>query len=124
MCASRGSPPTRARSRRAISSSRSRASASTGTISSKPRGKRAQSPRSSRSTGHALPGNLIAVPDPLHALGVLAALARRVCASGHRNRRQQQDDGREMLARPVLRAHFGGARVLATEGNLNNAACR
>ena len=69
-----------------------------------------------------LPGNLIAVPDPLRALGKLAAhwrarfalpVAVVVGSNG-------KTTVKEMLA-SVLRAHFGAARVLATEGNLNNA---
>ncbi len=69
-----------------------------------------------------LPGNLIAVPDPLRALGKLAAhwrarftlpVAVVVGSNG-------KTTVKEMLA-SVLRAHFGVARVLATEGNLNNA---
>ena len=69
-----------------------------------------------------LPGNLIAVPDPLRALGRLAAYWRArftlpvavvVGSNG-------KTTVKEMLA-SVLRAHFGAARVLATEGNRNNA---
>jgi UDP-N-acetylmuramoyl-tripeptide--D-alanyl-D-alanine ligase len=69
-----------------------------------------------------LSGNLIAVPNPLRALGELAAhwrarftlpVAVVVGSNG-------KTTVKEMLA-SVLRAHFGAARVLATEGNLNNA---
>ena len=71
---------------------------------------------------NALPGNGIAVPDPLAALGRLAAHWRSrfalpvfviVGSNG-------KTTVKEMLA-AILRAHFGEANVLATEGNLNNA---
>ncbi|MBK9117724.1 MAG: UDP-N-acetylmuramoyl-tripeptide--D-alanyl-D-alanine ligase [Betaproteobacteria bacterium] len=70
----------------------------------------------------ALAGTLIAVPDPLAALGRLAAHWRRqfalpvavvVGSNG-------KTTVKEMLAR-ILRAAFGAEGVLATEGNLNNA---
>ncbi len=69
-----------------------------------------------------LAGTLVAVPDPLAALGTLAAfwrarfalpLAVVVGSNG-------KTTVKEMLA-AVLRAHFGSDRVLATVGNLNNA---
>lgn len=69
-----------------------------------------------------LPGALIAVADPLAALGQLAAhwraqfalpLAIVVGSNG-------KTTVKEMLA-AMLRAHFGANSVLATEGNLNNA---
>jgi UDP-N-acetylmuramoyl-tripeptide--D-alanyl-D-alanine ligase len=67
-------------------------------------------------------GALIAVPDPLEALGRLAAhwraqfdvpLAVVVGSNG-------KTTVKEMTA-AILRAHYGGDAVLATEGNLNNA---
>jgi len=70
----------------------------------------------------AIAGNLIAVPDSLAALGALAAhwrarfaipVAVVVGSNG-------KTTVKEMLA-AILRAQFGDARVLATEGNLNNA---
>ena len=70
----------------------------------------------------ALSGDLIAVADPLAALGRLAAfwrakftlpLAVVVGSNG-------KTTVKEMLA-AILRAEFGDDRVLATEGNLNNA---
>ncbi len=70
----------------------------------------------------ALPGDLIAVPDPLAALGRLAAfwrakfdipLAVVVGSNG-------KTTVKEMTA-AIFRAHFGDAAVLATQGNLNNA---
>jgi len=70
----------------------------------------------------ALRGDLIAVPDPLAALGRLAAFWRAtfdipvavvVGSNG-------KTTVKEMLA-SILRAHFGDAAVLATQGNLNNA---
>lgn len=69
-----------------------------------------------------LAGNLIAVPDSLAALGALAAHWRArfaipvVVIVGSNGKTTVK----EMLA-AILRAHFGDARVLATEGNLNNA---
>ena len=69
-----------------------------------------------------LAGNLIAVPDSLAALGALAAHWRArfaipvVVVVGSNGKTTVK----EMLA-AILRAHFGDARVLATEGNLNNA---
>jgi UDP-N-acetylmuramoyl-tripeptide--D-alanyl-D-alanine ligase len=70
----------------------------------------------------ALPGNRIAVPDPLHALGALAAHWRAqftlpvIVIVGSNGKTTVK----EMLA-SILRAHFGDAQVLATRGNLNNA---
>ncbi len=70
----------------------------------------------------ALSGDLIAVADPLAALGQLAAfwrakftlpLAVVVGSNG-------KTTVKEMLA-AILRAEYGDDRVLATEGNLNNA---
>jgi UDP-N-acetylmuramoyl-tripeptide--D-alanyl-D-alanine ligase len=67
-------------------------------------------------------GALIAVPDPLAALGRLAAhwraqfaipLAVVVGSNG-------KTTVKEMTA-SILRAHYGSDAVLATEGNLNNA---
>jgi UDP-N-acetylmuramoyl-tripeptide--D-alanyl-D-alanine ligase len=67
-------------------------------------------------------GNLIAVDDPLHALGRLAGLWRArfdipvlvvVGSNG-------KTTVKEMIA-CILRAHFGAESVLATQGNLNNA---
>jgi len=70
----------------------------------------------------ALEGDLIAVPDPLTALGRLAAfwrakfdipLAVIVGSNG-------KTTVKEMTA-AIFRAHFGESAVLATQGNLNNA---
>jgi UDP-N-acetylmuramoyl-tripeptide--D-alanyl-D-alanine ligase len=70
----------------------------------------------------ALAGNLVAVADPVGALGALAAhwrarfaipVAVIVGSNG-------KTTVKEMLA-AILRAHYGEANVLATEGNLNNA---
>ena len=67
-------------------------------------------------------GALVAVPDPLAALGTLAShwrarfdipLAIVVGSNG-------KTTVKEMTA-AILRAHHGDAAVLATEGNLNNA---
>ncbi len=67
-------------------------------------------------------GDLIAVPDPLAALGHLAAFWRKkfdiplavvVGSNG-------KTTVKEMTA-AIFRAHFGDAAVLATQGNLNNA---
>jgi UDP-N-acetylmuramoyl-tripeptide--D-alanyl-D-alanine ligase len=71
---------------------------------------------------NALAGNLIAVQDPLRALGALAAhwraqFALPVIAIVGSNGKTTV---KEMLA-AILRAHFGAAKVLATKGNLNNA---
>jgi UDP-N-acetylmuramoyl-tripeptide--D-alanyl-D-alanine ligase len=75
---------------------------------------------SSRAEGVA--GNLIAVADPLVALGALAAdwrgrfdlpLLLVVGSNG-------KTTVKEMLA-AIMRAHFGADAVLATPGNLNNA---
>ena len=69
-----------------------------------------------------LTGSLVVVPDPRAALGALAAhwrtrfpipVAVIVGSNG-------KTTVKEMLA-AILRAHFGDAKVLATEGNLNNA---
>jgi len=69
-----------------------------------------------------LQGDLIAVPDPLAALGRLAAfwrarfdipLAVVVGSNG-------KTTVKEMTA-AIFRAHYGDAAVLATQGNLNNA---
>jgi UDP-N-acetylmuramoyl-tripeptide--D-alanyl-D-alanine ligase len=70
----------------------------------------------------ALAGNLIAVPDSLAALGALAAHWRArfavpvIVVVGSNGKTTVK----EMLA-AILRAHYGEAHVLATEGNLNNA---
>ena len=70
----------------------------------------------------AMVGNLIVVPDPLAALGELAAHWRRrfaiplIVVVGSNGKTTVK----EMLA-AILRAHFGDAHVLATRGNLNNA---
>ena len=70
----------------------------------------------------AMRGDLIAVPDPLAALGRLAAfwrvkfdipLAVVVGSNG-------KTTVKEMTA-SIFRAHFGDAGVLVTQGNLNNA---
>ncbi len=70
----------------------------------------------------ALPGDLIAVSDPLAALGQLAAFWRAkfempvaviVGSNG-------KTTVKEMTA-SIFRAHFGDAGVLSTQGNLNNA---
>jgi UDP-N-acetylmuramoyl-tripeptide--D-alanyl-D-alanine ligase len=67
-------------------------------------------------------GELIAVRDPLAALGQLAAHWRRqfaipvIVIVGSNGKTTVK----EMLA-SVLRAHYGGDAVLATRGNLNNA---
>jgi UDP-N-acetylmuramoyl-tripeptide--D-alanyl-D-alanine ligase len=69
-----------------------------------------------------LQGNLIAVPDSLAALGALAAHWRArfavpvIVVVGSNGKTTVK----EMLA-AILRAHYGDAHVLATEGNLNNA---
>ncbi len=68
------------------------------------------------------PGNLIAVDDPLAALGRLAAHWRArfalpvIVVVGSNGKTTVK----EMLA-SILRAHFGDEPVLATRGNLNNA---
>ena len=70
----------------------------------------------------ALAGNLIAAPDSLAALGALAAHWRTrftapvIVVVGSNGKTTVK----EMLAE-ILRAHYGAAHVLATEGNLNNA---
>ena len=75
-----------------------------------------------RDRADTIAGALIAVDDPLAALGRLAAhwraqftlpLALVVGSNG-------KTTAKEMLA-AILRAHFREAAVLATEGNLNNA---
>ena len=69
-----------------------------------------------------LKGNLVAVPDSLAALGALAAHWRArftvpvIVIVGSNGKTTVK----EMLA-AILRAHYGDAHVLATEGNLNNA---
>jgi UDP-N-acetylmuramoyl-tripeptide--D-alanyl-D-alanine ligase len=69
-----------------------------------------------------LAGNLVAVPDSLAALGALAAHWRArfavpvIVVVGSNGKTTVK----EMLA-AILRAHYGDAHVLATEGNLNNA---
>jgi UDP-N-acetylmuramoyl-tripeptide--D-alanyl-D-alanine ligase len=69
-----------------------------------------------------LSGELIAVRDPLAALGELAAHWRRrfdipvIVIVGSNGKTTVK----EMLA-SILRAHFGSEAVLATQGNLNNA---
>ena len=71
---------------------------------------------------NALAGNLIAAPDSLAALGALAAYWRArfaipvIVIVGSNGKTTVK----EMLA-AILRAHFGEAHVLATEGNFNNA---
>ena len=71
---------------------------------------------------HSLRGELIAVNDPLTALGELAAYWRRqfaipvIVIVGSNGKTTVK----EMLA-SVLRTHFGADAVLATRGNLNNA---
>ena len=67
-------------------------------------------------------GNLIAAPDPLIALGALAAHWRAqfaipvIVIAGSNGKTTVK----EMLA-AVLRTHYGGDAVLATVGNFNNA---
>jgi len=69
-----------------------------------------------------LTGNLVVVADTLGALGELAAHWRArfaipvIAVAGSNGKTTVK----EMLA-AILRAHFGAPRVLATEGNLNNA---
>ena len=69
-----------------------------------------------------LAGSLIAVPDPLAALGRLAAHWRAqfdipvIVVVGSNGKTTVK----EMIA-AILRAHFGDEAVLATRGNLNNA---
>ena len=70
----------------------------------------------------ALTGSLLAVADPVRALGALAAFWRRrfaipVAAIVGSNGKTTV---KEMTA-AILRAGFGEAQVLATQGNLNNA---
>jgi UDP-N-acetylmuramoyl-tripeptide--D-alanyl-D-alanine ligase len=69
-----------------------------------------------------LSGPLLAVPDPLAALGRLAAhwRARFVLPLAVVVGSNGKTTVKEMLA-AILRAHFGIDAVLATEGNLNNA---
>ena len=70
----------------------------------------------------ALAGPLVAVADPLAALGQLAAYWRArfaipvIVVAGSNGKTTVK----EMLA-AILRTHYGEARALATEGNLNNA---
>jgi len=70
----------------------------------------------------ALAGNLISVPDSLAALGALAQHWRTrfavpvIVVVGSNGKTTVK----EMLA-AILRAHYGDAHVLATEGNRNNA---
>jgi len=70
----------------------------------------------------ALGGNLVVVKDPLSALGRLAAHWRArfaipvIVVVGSNGKTTVK----EMLA-AILRAHYGERRVLATQGNLNNA---
>ena len=101
--------PTAARSRPAISSSRCTASASTATISSPRRSRKARRRRWSRTTARRrCAGDLIAVADPLAALGRLAAFWRArstlplVVVVGSNGKTTVK----EMLA-AILRAHFG-----------------
>ncbi len=67
-------------------------------------------------------GNLVVAADPQAALGALAAHWRRqftipvIVIVGSNGKTTVK----EMLA-SILRAHFGDAAVLATQGNLNNA---
>ena len=69
-----------------------------------------------------LAGNLVVVRDPLAALGQLAAHWRArfaipvIVVVGSNGKTTVK----EMLA-VILRAHYGERRVLATQGNLNNA---
>ena len=69
-----------------------------------------------------LAGNLVVAADPQAALGALAAHWRRqftipvIVIVGSNGKTTVK----EMLA-SILRAHFGDAAVLATQGNLNNA---
>lgn len=69
-----------------------------------------------------LRGELIAVPDPLAALGELAKYWRRqfaipvIVVVGSNGKTTVK----EMLA-SILRVHFGAESVLATRGNFNNA---
>lgn len=69
-----------------------------------------------------IPGNLIAVEDPRRALLALAAHWRGhfgipvVVVVGSNGKTTVK----EMLA-SILRLHYGASRVLATDGNLNNA---
>ena len=127
-CASRACSPTRARSRRAISSSRCRASASTPTTSSPPafaRGAVAALVAAERAP--AMLRHLIAVADPLAALArARRALARAVRASGRGRRRQQRQDHRHADDRvdPARafrrRARARDARAIST----TRSACR
>ncbi|MEO8304139.1 MAG: UDP-N-acetylmuramoyl-tripeptide--D-alanyl-D-alanine ligase [Betaproteobacteria bacterium] len=70
----------------------------------------------------AIKGNLVAVPDPLGALSELAAHWRArftipvIVVVGSNGKTTVK----EMLA-AILRGHFGESRVLATQGNYNNA---
>jgi UDP-N-acetylmuramoyl-tripeptide--D-alanyl-D-alanine ligase len=70
----------------------------------------------------AFAGNLVVAPSPLEALGELAAHWRArfsipvIVVVGSNGKTTVK----EMLA-AILRAHYGEGRVLATQGNLNNA---
>ena len=71
---------------------------------------------------NALQGDLIAVPDPLAALGRLAAFWRAkfdmpvAVIVGSNGKTTVKE-----MAAAIFRAHFGDAGVLSTQGNLNNA---
>ena len=86
------------------------------------RTRRRRGARRARPRGRARRATCIAVPDPLAALGALAAHWRArfalpvVVVVGSNGKTTVK----EMLA-AILRAHFGAAHVLATAGNLNNA---
>ena len=70
----------------------------------------------------AIKGNLVVVPDPLGALSLLASHWRArftipvIVVVGSNGKTTVK----EMLA-TILRGHFGESRVLATQGNYNNA---
>ena len=98
-------------------------SASTATTSSRRRCRRAPPPRSSSAAGApSLPGNLIAVDDPLQALGALATFWRGrfdipvAVVTGSNGKTTTK----EMIA-AIFRAAAGDAAVAATPGNFNNA---
>ena len=110
-CASRAWPPTRARSRRATSSSRCKGERFDGhdfVAAALERGAVAALVAADRAD--ALAGNLIAVADPLAALGALAAHWRArfalpvIVIVGSNGKTTVK----EMLA-AILRAHFGDA---------------
>ena len=98
-------------------------SASTATTSSRRRSRRAP-PRRSSAHGRAaaLAGNLIAVDDPLPALGALATFWRSrfdipvVVVTGSNGKTTTK----EMIA-AIFRAAVGDDAVAATPGNFNNA---